>query len=118
MLIEDWIETKRILDESKKKELDLRNQIMQKYNNRILEGIEKHKEGSYNIKITRKITRSLDEAELNSIFSSLSDEEKAAIKYKPSLVAKEFKLLKGDEKLFDVITIKPALASLEITFDE
>jgi len=113
-LYNDWLTAKKNLTKFKTDELKLRNEIIQTFIDNEVSGNLKFQKGHYKITIGLSLNNQLDESVLNTIWEDLSDEEKNCIKYKPSLIAKDFKELSGNEKLFEAITIKPRQSTLKI----
>ena len=116
-LYHDHIEAKAKLKFWKEKELEIRNEILEEMECEKLEGTVSKKVGDLKIKATFKLNRKIDDAGLNLIYKDLSDEEKEAIKFKPEVVTKKIKELEeeGSSKLLDIIELKPAQGSIEIT---
>lgn len=119
-IYDKWIEIKNKLAELKREELELRNEIIDAFTdkNTYSEGTLKFNEGEYNLTIGIGINRRIDESVLDNIYDDLTEEEKAVIKFKPSLVMKEYKNLSGDEKLFEAIIERPSQPTLKIEKDE
>lgn len=118
-LYEEWLESKHDLESIKKKELRLRNEIIENKVKSGKIGRFKFSDGMYDLVINCGLNTSIDESELDTFYKELSESELAAIKYKPSLIKKEFDKLEGDERLFDAIIQKPSQPTLEIkTKDE
>ena len=113
-LYEEWLDSKSALSEAKKKELELRNQIIDDIDSNQVSGTLKHEDDSYKIAIGFTIRNTLDEPALNTIMSSLKDEEKNCIVFKPGLVAKELKELSPESKLWEAIITKPGQNTLKI----
>jgi len=117
-IYKEWLEVNHTLDSIKKKELRLRNEIIELKTKKGEYGIFKMKQGKFNLTINRGIRSTIDEAVLDTIYDEFTEEEKAVLLYKPSLIQKEFKMLKGDEKIFDAIIQKPSQPTLKILVDE
>ena len=107
----------------KKKEIDLRNKIIKNFRYSKLEGMV-HKSipdiPDIDIGITLKLTRSLDADALDTLWSELTPDQRECIVYKPSLDLKLYKeLLKSGEEgeLMNIVTEKPAQASVELKFE-
>jgi len=113
-LVKEWIFIKDKLTEAKTHELELRKEICE----HILEGkIKGSKKGTidgYVLTATAKMNDKIDVELLKSIWKELSDGEKACIKYKPSLIAAEYKKLKGALKLHRCIDSKPGTPALSL----
>jgi len=71
-------------------------------------------EGDLRIKAVRKITHSVDRIALDEIWGDLTDEEKEAIDFKPSLKLKVYKTIEHG-RLDDAIEVKPAMPSITVS---
>lgn len=111
------------LKKIKTKELEVRKKIINHFRYNKVEGVQ-HKsigDSDIDIAITLKLTRTLDEDALDALWSELSRDQRACITYVPRLNLKMYKdLLKNGEQgeLMNIITEKPALASVELKYDE
>lgn len=111
------------LTKAKKDEIALRNKIIGSFRYKKMEGVE-HKtvEGlDIDIAITNGLNRTIDENGLDAIWDNLSPEQQEVVKYKPSVVVSNFKkLVENDElgELINVITEKPAQASIKLKWEE
>lgn len=76
--------------------------------------------GEYAIKGTFSTTTTIDADILADIEDSLSDEELACIKWKPSLIAAHYKMLGEDlrGRLDEAVMVKPSMPTLKIEKDE
>ncbi len=117
-IYDKWLYSKKKLAEYKKTELELRDKIIDAFADGQVKGTLKFADGDYKIKIGLGINQSLDEGTLDTIWKKLSSKEQNCVKYKPSLIAKEMKLLDGNELLFEAITEKPRQATLEIDIED
>lgn len=116
-IYDEWNQAAYDLKEAKKRELELRNEICESILKDKFEGAVTVIDEGFKITATAKLTRSVDTTILETIWDELDDAEKECIKYKPSLVASEFKRLENrgqGNKLFEAITVKPAQATLAI----
>lgn len=112
--IGEWIIQKHKLDVAKKHELELRKEICEHILQGKIKGSKKSTIGTYVLTATAKINNKIDAELLESIWESLSDKEKACVKYKPSLIAAEYKKLKGAVKLHRCIDSKPGTPALTL----
>jgi len=112
----DHIEAKAKLGFWKKKELEIRNEILEEMAGEKDEGAVSKTEGNLKITATFKMNRSIDVAVLDNIYDELTEEEKSAVKFKPEVVIKIFRDLeeKGESALLDAVTLKPGQGSLVI----
>jgi len=117
-LYSDWLQEKKNLSESKKKELELRSQIIDSLITNETKGVFKFTEGGVKLTVGLGTRMNIDISVLDTLMSELSDQEKECVKYLPNLVAKEMKKLKGDELLFEAIIEKPSLPTLKIEIDD
>ena len=120
-MITDHSEAVAQLKKYKKLELELRNKIISKYKFDSMEGIQKKglatKDFSAEIAITRKLTRKLDADAVESLWSTMSEEERDAINHKPSLDLKAYKDLVETGTigvLHQAITETPAQPTLKV----
>jgi len=113
------------LKKFKKLELELRNKIIKSFRYKKTEGVEHRSfedEGfCVNLVIDLKLRRSIDKDAVETLWSDLSGVEKDCFKHEPSLITAEYKKLveSGDANiLMEVVTEKPAQASLKLKFIE
>lgn len=117
-IYELWMEAVQALGEAKKNELALRKEICQEILCDKLEGAKTELVADGNLKVTAtaKLNRGIDREVLETIWEDLTDIEKEAVVYKPSLVLANYKRLEQEgSKLMEAVTVKPGLASLKIT---
>jgi len=112
--IEYWIWIKNKLDVAKKEELETRKEICEHILQGKIKGAKKGTIGKYILTATAKMNNRVDAEFLKSVWESLSDKEKACIKYKPSLIAAEYKKLKGAMVLHRCIDSKPGTPALAL----
>ena len=124
-MIEAYLEAKAGLKKYKALELKLRNEIIGQFRFTDHEGIQKREvelgDDTIQLKIGLKMTRKLDNEAIETIWSTLSENEKSLITFKPALNTAEYKkMLECDEvkSLAQAITEKPSQSSLEIIFPE
>ena len=106
----------------KKLELELRNKIISKYQFDAVEGVQKKtfetKDFVANIEIGLKITRKLDADAVESLWSTMTENERALIKYNPALDLKEYRHLlelDGVGKLHQAIIETPAQPTIKVS---
>jgi len=100
---------------AKKLENKLRQQLATAINLESLRiGVNNIDEGDLRIKAVRKITHSVDRIALDEIWGDLTDEEKEAIDFKPSLKLKVYKTIEHG-RLDDAIEVKPAMPSITVS---
>lgn len=112
--LQDWQKAKDTLAEAKEKEMELRREICSEILGDKLKGTVHLKKFGLDAAAAGKLNTSLDADSLKPIFKKLSPEEKACIKYKPELIAKQYKLLPDDSILHQAVTSKPGTPSLTI----
>lgn len=111
----EWLRASEDLKTAKAKELQLRNALCDELLSEKLEGSLTVRDQGYKITATAKLTRSIDQAVLESIWDNLPDEERECIAYKPSLKLANYKRIEQQGGLLmEAITVKPAQASLKI----
>ena len=122
-LLMEWMEAKETLELAKKKEVLLRNMVVNAFFK------NKQKEGTNNYELGNGYTLKLKQNYIFSFVDNLPVEEMLAklsalgfedgekyIKFKPSLVLTEYRKLEGDKKIaFDtMLEIKQSLPSIEL----
>jgi hypothetical protein len=108
-----WQEAKKGVDEARAVELNLRNQILAQTLTK-KEGSETTVFEGEKIRVTGVVNYTIDKTELETIYHMLTEEEKAAVRFKPELVVKNFKALPKHNILSTVITAKPGQGQLEV----
>lgn len=112
--VEKWINLSAQLSSIKEQELELRNKICSHILKDKLKGSKKATIGRYVLNATAKLNQKIDKELLETIWEDLSPEEKAAVKFNPSLVAKEYKKLSEKSLLNRAIDSKPGTPSLDL----
>lgn len=114
------------LSKFKKLELEKRNEIIKTIKGKVIEGKVKNTvkvgQDEYELNAEFKLTKNIDESELDTLWNDFTDQEKDCIRKKPKLKAKEYKALlkhlKENEdvisKLLDCIIEKPSQTTLKI----
>lgn len=124
----DWFEAKTKLDFWKKKELEIRNKVLEErsYFTNIVEGLFKTEVENLEIKCTYKLGRKLDKQAVKDSWKLLTPEEKECVEFVPTLKVPQYKKLEEEEErtrntddpiiydLIDMVTVKPAQGSLSI----
>ena len=112
------------LAKAKKTELALRKKIIGhfRYGDKTEGVVHKSVAGlDIDIAITLKMGRKLDKDALDAVWPDLTESQREAIPYKPSLDLKAYKtLVDGDEEgeLINVVIETPALASIKLKFED
>jgi len=113
-LIKNWLEWKDDLAFAKENELKFRKEICEHILGDKIKGSKKGTIGKYVLTASAKLNIKVDDELLESMWEELSDGEKACIKYKPSLIAKEYNSLDGAMKLHRCIDSKPGTPTLTL----
>ena len=108
------IHWKEKLTEAKEKELLFRKEICEHILGDKIKGSKKGTIGIYVLSASAKLNIKLDAELLESMWKELSDGEKACIKYKPSLIAAEYKNVDSQAKLHRCIDSKPGTPTLTL----
>jgi len=114
--LEQWFEISNLLKEARVKEAELRRELCaaiigdtQMENGRVtVKGTAYH----LDYKASQALTYNIDKPVLESMWSSLSDIERASVVYKPSLSLTLYKKLPEDSLLHEAITTKLAMPTL------
>ncbi len=113
--VTEWVKQSTQLKELKESEMRLRKEICaHMFGDRKGKFNVEELIGNFKLKASSNIDAKLDEDMLDAMYDDLNDQEKACIRYKPSLKAAEVKLLPEDSDIFTCITVKPAAPTLEI----
>lgn len=113
--LEEWMEVKQKLSEYKAKENQLRRELCKRILRGIVKGSRSEIVGKYKVTATAKINNTVDEEVLLTIWSDLSDSEKACFKFSPQLILKQYNDLPEDAKtIYSAITSRPGLPSLSL----
>ncbi len=111
----EWNEISKQLKALKTKESSMRKELCEEiFKGRVGNFKEKIELDGFLITAKSKTSTKLDESVLNSVWEKLTPVEKAAIKFKPDLVAKKLKDLDENCLLMQAITEKPAMPTLKI----
>lgn len=68
----------------------------------------------YNVEAKFNVSHKFDEPVLNQIWPELDDNEKNAVKFKPSVVISVYKKLPEDSLLHEAVTITPSMPTLKL----
>ncbi len=105
----EWQKLQEQLKVLKDKELALRREICSEIlGGRRGEISEKSVYEGIPVRVKMTVTRNVDEDVLNTLWTELSESEKMAIKFKPSVVLAEYIKLKEDSLLHEAVTVKPS----------
>ena len=118
MLLSEWAEVAESLKNLKKKELEMRNKLVDHFFPKPVEGTNTFDLGNaWKLKDKHKINRSCDEASFDSVFEKLPEGFKdSLIKFKPSVNLKEYRRLSDAHRnIFDeCLIIKPGTPELAL----
>ena len=114
-IYEQHIVALETLQDAKAEELRIRDLICGDVLQDKLEGATTREDDGFKVTANAKLTRSLDRIILESIWEDLTDLEKEAIDYKPSLKLTQYKAIEQrGGLLMDAVTVKPAQPTLKI----
>jgi len=117
--VNEWFDLYRQLKQIRAKEMELRKAITSQvltpdlFKNGIA-SISLPMDEDVKIQVRQATTYSVDENVLRSIENELSDAEREAIKYKPSLKLREYKKLSEDAALHDAVVSKLAAPTIKV----
>lgn len=113
----EWYSLLMKLQDIKEQEMKLRKELCENlFNGKVGRFVVTDKFPEFKAKATSKVTTSLDEDVLKEMYEELSELEQAAIKFKPTLVAKQYNKLPLTSLLHEAVIQKPATPTLKIDF--
>ena len=112
--VQEWIEAKDALTKAKALELKLRKEICEAMLGDKINGSVSGVIGPYKMSATAKLNTRLDAEALSSEYDNLTSAEKQAIKFKPELIAKEYKKLDPGANLHRYVINKPGTPGLAL----
>lgn len=68
----------------------------------------------YTVHAKSGVSHKLDERLVNQMFNEFSEEDKNALKFKPSLKLREYKKLGDDSLLHEAVEVKPSAPTLKV----
>jgi len=68
----------------------------------------------YKITTNSKVSRKLDEGVLSALMSDMTDTDKNAVRFKPSLDLRAYRKLPDDSLLHEAVTVSPATPTLKL----
>lgn len=110
-----WRALSRKLLDLKEEEAILRAEICKRALADKVEGTTSLKEEGVTVAATAVVTRTIDRDTLESIWPDLSDEEREAVDFRPTLVISKYRGIAEDSKLHEAITAKAGRSQLRIT---
>lgn len=116
LLVAEWNAVQQSLKEIKKTELELRKRLLKELFPENVTGTIYTNVGDKRVKANFGLSYKVEEDALNIIGPELTDAAANCIKWKPSLIMKEYKALSDEDRdlLDECITCKPALPSVSI----
>jgi hypothetical protein len=113
----EWYQLSLELKQLKEKEMKLRKELCEDmFDGKVGRFVVTKDTPDYKVKATSKVTTQLDEDVLKDMYDDLSEIERAAVKFKPSLVAKQYNKLSVESMLHEAVIQKPATPTLKIDF--
>lgn len=117
VIVRQWRESKAVLTEAKKLEVDLRNQIFQQLFPAPMEGTNTYTlpDGA-KVKGTYKYYRKVDEAAIADVMNQLPEEVRPLlIRFKPEVNVKVYKSLPEQQRMLfeEALIIKPGTPGLD-----
>jgi hypothetical protein len=114
-LVELYVASKRALVAAQTLEMETRKKLIAPMIEGKLEGSVTEVIGEYKVTATAKVNRVLDPAVLDSIWENLDDFGKEAIKFKPTIVLKNYRdLEERGHLLMEAVTVKPATPGIKV----
>lgn len=116
--LSNWVELKNKLARVKVEEMYARTEICEELALNLSSGIHNFDIDGSKVKVTNKVTITLDQEIYLEIKDQLPDEETDLVMIKYALKMKEYKLYgeTGSIQLDQAITIKPATPTLEVKY--
>jgi len=102
------------LKDVKQKEADMRIEICDKLLRRKPVGTHSFNIGNFRLKVTKKITTSIDKDLLSAIYDDFTPEEAACFKFAPSFLNGKYKELEDKTNVDAVLETKPAMPTIVI----
>lgn len=113
--LDKWSELSQDLQRIKVEEMKLRKEICAELlRGEMLPAKKKEIIEGYEVEVKQDVSRKLDTDVVNQIYEDLTPEEKGALKFELSIIAKYYKKLPLDCMLQHAITEKPAAPILKI----
>lgn len=102
------------LKDIKKKEADMRIEICDELLRRKPVGTHSFNIGNFRLKVTKKITTSIDKVMLEALYDDFTPEEAACFAFNPSFQSSKYKLLEDSSHVDEVLETKPAMPTIVI----
>jgi len=121
--ITEWSQISEWLKKGKAREMELRKELVSLFVKKPVEGTNNVQGEGYAVKVSHKITRTLDEAALDAVMPQLPEDFRVIgnlISYKPSFSLDVYRAMSDEnKKIFEqALTIKDGSPELEIIFRE
>ena len=115
-LLVEYREIQKQAKAIREKEVELRKKIASYLLKGKGEGTHKFDFGDFEVKAVKKMNYSLDDDLLSTLWEDMSNEEREAVKFKPSLVIREYKQIEPEsrETLDLCVVVKPGMPTISI----
>ena len=117
-LLQEWVDTQQMMRQIKAEEMELRKQLVQFLVPDAVIGVHTRGFTTIIVKATLKLNHKFDEQELEEHYDDLSDLEKEAVKYKPSLSLSAYKKIPDElrQQLDEMLIVTPAAPTLSVSY--
>ena len=117
-----WYEMSKLLKATKIREAELRRELCEEFigNTPMVNGrvtVKGHQE-HFEFKAVQALTYRVDQAALETLWNNLTDLEKAAIVYKPSLSLTAYKKLPEDCLIHEAVTSTLSMPTLQLEVND
>lgn len=112
-LIKEWHDIKMQLTELQGHERTLRVKIAEAVLDGKKEGSKTEEIEGYKVTATGVLSYNIDKDELAIIEDDLNDEERECLRYKPELILKDYRALRGSQ-LAKVVTVREGIPQLKV----
>ena len=113
---EKWLQLSSELKLIKEREMRLRREIAFDIAGGDFSGETKmnKEEDGFSATVSFTLSRSLDEDVLSTVRAHLTEQERNCVKFKPSLIMKEYKEIGANSILHEAVTTKPSAPTLKV----
>ena len=117
-LLQEWVDTQQMMRQIKLEEMELRKKLVQFLVPEAVVGVHTRGFNTIIVKATLKLNHKFDEQELEEHYDDLSDLEKEAVKYKPSLSLSAYKKIPDElrQQLDEMLIVTPAAPTLSVSY--
>lgn len=115
----DWHRLATVLKETKDLEKELRIELTD-----LFLGDDRSKRKNkfefmgMEIEVTQGASVSVDQGALTAVYPELTEDDKKALKFEGKLISAFYKELPADSLVHEVVTTRPNLPSMKVTFDD